>query len=173
MAKDAFFDIYQLYRNNKLIDKTEVYIYFYELSLGNEKFPLFYIPITIDKKEDKFIFQFEKRVFVNTKAIDFVVQEFNLQTNNQSTLAGEFDRILYINGEDNFYSILENYIRKIENFFELNKNDLADKMLKIISDQNKLENMGKQSRLLIEKHSQKYVIEKFEKLYQKIIKAKC
>ena len=56
--------------------------------------------------------------------------------------------------------------------FELNKYDLADKMLKIISDQNKLENMGKQSRLLIEKHDQKHVIEKFEKLYQKIIKDK-
>jgi len=56
--------------------------------------------------------------------------------------------------------------------FELNKNDLADKMLKIISDQSKLENMGKQSRLLIEKHDQKRVIEKFEKLYQKIIKDK-
>jgi len=56
--------------------------------------------------------------------------------------------------------------------FELNKYDLADKMLKIISDQSKLENMGKQSRLLIEKHDQKHVIEKFEKLYQKIIKDK-
>lgn len=119
---DAFFDIYQLYRNNKLIDKTEVYLYFYELSLGNEKFPVFYIPITIIKKEDRFVFQFEKRVFVNTKAIDFVVQEFNLQTEKKSTLAGEFDRILYVNGEDDFSSVLKNYVRKIENFFELNKN---------------------------------------------------
>lgn len=119
---DAFFDIYQLYRNNKLIDKTEIYLYFYELSLGNEKFPVFYIPITITKEEDRFIFQFEKRIFVNTKAIDFVVQEFNSQTEKKSTLAGEFDRILYINGEDDFASILKNSIRKIENFFELNKN---------------------------------------------------
>ncbi len=119
---DAFSDIYQLYRNNKLIDKTEIYLYFYELSLGNEKFPVFYIPITIIKGEDKFVFQFEKRVFVNTKAIDFVVQEFNVQTGKKSTLAGESDRILYITGEENFYSILKNYIRKIENFFELNKN---------------------------------------------------
>ena len=119
---DAFFDIYQLYRNNKLIDKTEIYLYFYELSLGNEKFPVFYIPITINNKEDRFIFQFEKRVFVNTKAINFVVQEFNLQTEKKSTLVGEFDRILYINGEDDFFSVLKNYIQKIENFFELNKN---------------------------------------------------
>lgn len=119
---DAFFDIYQLHRNNKLIDKTEIYLYFYELSLGNEKFPIFYIPITIIKKENEFVFQFEKRVFVNTKAIDFVVQEFNLQTEKRSTLAGEFDRILYINSENNFFSVLKNHVRKIENFFELNKN---------------------------------------------------
>jgi superfamily I DNA and/or RNA helicase/very-short-patch-repair endonuclease len=119
---DAFFDIYQLYRNNKLIDKTEIYLYFYEISLGNEKFPVFYIPITINKEEGKFIFQFEKRIFVNTKAIDFVVQEFNLQTNKKSTLVGQFERILYINGEDNFSFILKDYIKKIENFFELNKN---------------------------------------------------
>jgi len=122
VISDAFFDIYQLYRNNKLIDKTEIYLYFYELSLGNEKFPVFYIPVTIVKEEDRFIFQFEKRVFVNTKAIDFVVQEYNSQIENKATLAGEFDRILYINGEDNFSSILKNSIRKIENFFELNKN---------------------------------------------------
>jgi very-short-patch-repair endonuclease len=119
---DAFFDIFQLYRNNKLIDKTEIYIYFYELALGNEKFPVFYLPITIVKNEDNFVFQFEKRIFVNTKAIDFVVQEFNSQADKKSTLAGEFDRILYINGDDNFYLVLKNYIAKIENFFELNKN---------------------------------------------------
>ena len=124
---DAFFDIYQLYRNNKLIDKTEIYLYFYELSLGNEKFPIFYIPITILKQEDKFTFQFEKRVFINTSAIDFIVQEFNSQTKkeqteNKSTLSGKFDRILYINEEESFSSVLKNIIQEIENFFELNKN---------------------------------------------------
>jgi len=119
---DAFFDIYQLYRNNKLIDKTEIYLYFYEISLGNEKFPIFYIPITIIREEGEFIFQFENRVFVNIKAVDFVVQGFNLQTEGKATLTGEFDRILYINGEENFLSILEKYILKIENFFKLNKN---------------------------------------------------
>ncbi|MCK5510707.1 hypothetical protein KAI65_04170 [Candidatus Parcubacteria bacterium] len=59
---DAFFDIYQLYRNSQLIDKTEIYLYFYELSLGNEKFPVFYIPITVEKQEDRFVFNFEKRL---------------------------------------------------------------------------------------------------------------
>jgi very-short-patch-repair endonuclease len=119
---DAFYDLYQIYRNNQLIDKTEIYLYFYEISLGNEKFPVIYLPITIQKEEKKFTLQFEKRLFINTKAIDFVVQEFNTQFQKKDTLAGEFDRIIYINGEDDFFITLETIIRKIENFFELNRN---------------------------------------------------
>jgi len=76
---DAFHDTYQLYRNTRVIDKTEIYIYFYEIALGKVKFPLFYVPITVKKDEKKFTFQFEKRLFINTKAINFVVQEYNLQ----------------------------------------------------------------------------------------------
>jgi len=124
---DAFYDTYQIYRNTKIIDKTEIYVYFYEIAFEKNKFPLFYIPITIKKDENKFTFQFEKRLFINTKAINFVVQEYNLQVQKKSTLASEFDRILYINGEDNFLSVLDTVIEKIENFFEFNKNiDLSN-----------------------------------------------
>jgi len=122
VIRDAFHDIYQLYRNTRVIDKTEIYIYFYEIALEKDKFPLFYVPITIKKDEKKFTFQFEKRLFINTKAINFVVQEYNLQVHKKSTLIGEFERILYISEEHNFLSVLDNVIKKIENFFEFNKN---------------------------------------------------
>lgn len=118
---DAFHDTYQLYRNTRVIDKTEIYIYFYEIALGKVKFPLFYVPITVKKDEKKFTFQFEKRLFINTKAINFVVQEYNLQVQKKSTLIGEFERILYISEEHNFLSVLDNEIKKIENFFEFKK----------------------------------------------------
>lgn len=119
---DAFYDFYQIYRNNQLIDKTDIYLYFYEISLGNEKFPIIYLPITVQKEENCFTIHFEKRLFINTNSIDFVVQEFNTQLQKKDTLAGEFDRIIYINGEEDFFLILESLIRKIENFFELNRN---------------------------------------------------
>lgn len=54
--------------------------------------------------------------------------------------------------------------------FELDKNDLAEKMLRIIADKNKLREMGEQSRVLIQKHSQSKIIKKFERLYQDVIK---
>ncbi|MEK0338255.1 MAG: hypothetical protein QQN41_12560, partial [Nitrosopumilus sp.] len=121
IISDAFIDFYQIDRNSKLIDKTEIYLYFYELSIGKETFPLFYLPVTLHKREDKFVLQFEKRVFVNIKAVDYVVQESNIQTQNKSTLSGQFDRILYIDNDRDFSLILKNIINKIEDFFTLNK----------------------------------------------------
>jgi len=121
-TNDAFHDLHQIHRNNQLIDKSEIYLYFYELSLGNEKFPVFYLPIGIIEKKSKLTLTFDKRVFVNTKAIDFVVQEFNEQFEKKDNLAGKFERILYLSNEENFSVTLESIIRKLENFFELNRN---------------------------------------------------
>lgn len=119
---DAFYDLYQIYRNNQLIDKTEIYLYFYEISLGDEKFPIIYLPIAISRENNKFTLRFDKRLFINTNAIDFAVQEFNNQLQKKDTLASEFDRIVYINSDDDFSLVVETIIRKIENFFELNRN---------------------------------------------------
>ncbi|MBU0579022.1 hypothetical protein KKE34_04540 [Patescibacteria group bacterium] len=124
---DAFYDLYQLFRNNKLIDKTELYLYFYEVSLGNEKFPVLYLPLSVEKRDLSFKLKFDNRLFINTKAIDFVVQEYNLQVKQKATLAGEFERIIYLNDQSSFQPQLETIIKKLEIFFELNRNiDVSD-----------------------------------------------
>ncbi len=127
-VKDAFQEIYQLERNNKLIDKTELYLYFYELSLGkDEKFPLFYIPMNLEKNEKQFYLSFENRVYINTKAIDYVVQEHNVNSNKKNTLVGEFDRIIYLNDEEIFLDNIEKLIKVTENFFEFSHSiDIKD-----------------------------------------------
>jgi hypothetical protein len=40
--RDLFYDIYEIYKNSSLIDKSELYFYFYEISFLSNKFPLFY-----------------------------------------------------------------------------------------------------------------------------------
>lgn len=118
---DAFHDIYQIFKNNMLIDKTEVYLYFYEITYERDRFPVLYLPITIQKEVNKFIVHFEKRIYVNTKAINYVVQEFNLQNQNKSTLAGEFERIIYLNDDNKFVEVLNHLIIKLVDFFKFNK----------------------------------------------------
>lgn len=113
---DAFDDINQLCRNLNLIDKTEIYVYFYEFNIGENSFPIFYTPVNILSDEKEFTLQFENRLFVNTKAINYIVQEYNIQTDRKATLVGEFDRILYLNGSDTL-SVIDGIIKKITNFF--------------------------------------------------------
>lgn len=53
--------------------------------------------------------------------------------------------------------------------FAADKNDLADKMVKILSDKSKLKSMAAQSLCLIQAHDKKNTIKQFVCLYQKII----
>ncbi len=53
--------------------------------------------------------------------------------------------------------------------FAADKNDLADKMLEILADENKLKSMAAQSLRLIQVHDKENTIKQFMDLYQKII----
>lgn len=116
---DLFSELYQIYRNSKLLDKTEIYFYFFELSLGSETFPLFYMPTIVEKDENKFTLKFEHRVYLNSQGLDFVIQEFNRQTNRKATLSADFERVIYLNEDVNFLEKATAIVKKIENFLEL------------------------------------------------------
>lgn len=119
---DAFDDIYILFKNNKLLDKTELYLYMYEISAGKHTFPLFYLPIKLEEKKWSFDLIFDQKLYVNTKAIDYVVQEYNRETPNSSgTLAWNYDRIIYINDDDNFIEKVKWISDSVQNFFKFSK----------------------------------------------------
>lgn len=119
---DAFNDFYQIHRNSQLIDKSEIYLYFFEIALNQEKFPLFYASLNVEQDENKFVINFDKRLYVNTKAIEYIAQEYNQEIEKKDSLAGIFDRIIYLGVEENLSNLVETYIRKLENYFELNNN---------------------------------------------------
>jgi len=119
---DAFDDIYILFKNNKLLDKTELYLYMYEISAWKHTFPLFYLPLKLEEKKWSFELTFDQKLYVNTKAIDYVVQEYNRESPDSSwTLAWEYDRIIYINDDDNFIEKIKWISDSVQNFFKFNK----------------------------------------------------
>jgi very-short-patch-repair endonuclease len=142
---DAYYDLNNIYRNNQLIDKTEIYLYFYEMSLEKDSFPLFYMPVKIEEDQSQMKINLDSRVYVNTKAIDFVIQEFNKQSENPNSLLGAFERILYLKGEGDFFPTIKSYINRLENFFEFKKNiDFEDS------------NVQKNSNLLVQISNKAY-----------------
>ncbi len=111
-ATDAYSEILHLNRNKDMLDKTELYVYFGEIGIDNNSFPLFYSPVTVEQEGKTLAITFDNRVFVNIKAIEFVVQQNNVSTSSNESLAGNFERIIY---------------------FE-NKKDLLPQLQKIIDD---------------------------------------
>jgi hypothetical protein len=45
------------------------------------------MPVSLEELENKITINFEKRLFINTKAINYVVQEYNTNIEGKSTLA--------------------------------------------------------------------------------------
>ncbi len=120
-VSDAFDDIYILFKNNKTLDKTELYLYMYEISSWSQSFPLLYIPIKLEEKKSSFDLIFDTKLFVNTKAIDYVVQEHNRKLWSNGTLAGNFERIIYINDDENFIQKVSWIVDSLQNFFKFSR----------------------------------------------------
>ena len=120
-AKDAYADILQLNRNKDMLDKTELYAYFGEIGIDNNSFPLFYTPISVEQEDSKISMTFENRVFVNIKAIEFVVQQNNTSTSSTESVAGNFERIIYFEDKKGLLPALQKTIDSCRDALGLTK----------------------------------------------------
>lgn len=94
-VNDLFFEIKELVDNNLILDKQDIYLYFCDIHFLENKYPLFYVPLTITKTEGSFQVVCEPAVYINKKAIEYIVQEFNKERNQQGTIKSIAERIIY------------------------------------------------------------------------------
>lgn len=123
---DAYSEVYQLHRNKEMLDKTELYIYFCELSINTFSFPLFYSPVNTIQSGTEIKLEMDSRIFVNTKAIEYVLQEFNLQTGNKESIGNKLDRILYIDNKKELLAKLQEVINKLASMLDVDTVDLKE-----------------------------------------------
>jgi hypothetical protein len=95
-AGDLFFEVSELFNNKTLMEKQEFYLYFCDISYKSFTYPLFYIPIQIEKTEDGFSFTFDSLLYVNRKAIQFISQDYNAQIERKGTMGAFLERIIYL-----------------------------------------------------------------------------
>lgn len=156
-AADAYAEILQLNRNKDMLDKTELYVYFGEVGINNFTFPLFYVPITVEQQESKLTVNFDSRVFVNIKAIEFVIQQNNLETSNNESLAGNIDRIIYFEDKKELLPQLQKIVDDIRDVLGLAKpvdikeatNQVANNMVTKVSNRMQLFLFDKSDEALI------------------------
>ncbi len=69
---DSLFD---LWKNKAVLDKQDFYFYFYDVSFDGVTYPLFYMPVSIERDDTGvFSIEFDPAFFVNKSAIQFVTE---------------------------------------------------------------------------------------------------
>ncbi|CAH9018636.1 AAA domain-containing protein [Candidatus Nitrosacidococcus sp. I8] len=121
IPRDAYSEILQLNRNKDMLDKTELYLYFGEIGIEDYSFPLFYTPISVAREKSTLEITFDSLVFVNIKAIEFIVQKYNELTNRKESVAGCFNRIIYVEEEQNLLPQLEDVINQCRETLGINQ----------------------------------------------------
>lgn len=121
-VSDLFNDLHELYQNFKIEDKQEFYFYFYDVSYQKTRYPIFYIPFTVNRESDTFYIIFDSQIYINKKALAYIVQEYNFERNKKGALKTIADRIIYLTDhEEDLPLVLQDTLTEITNFFSLDE----------------------------------------------------
>ncbi len=125
---DLFLELYELERNKSILDKHEFYLYFCDISYDGAKYPIFYIPFHTSVKDDSLLVEFDAQVFLNKRALEYVVEKENERSGKKGTLSCTGDRIIYLaQQEARFSHFISGVIAELGNFFQLDRSiDLQD-----------------------------------------------
>ena len=124
-----FSELFEIDKNRAILDKQEFYLYFCDISFNKVKYPIFYTPFSLKRDNDTFHIEFDSQIYINKKALEFIVQEYNKETGARGNLKSITERIIYLSQEtERVNDTLEKILNEITNLFGLNKNiDLDSK----------------------------------------------
>lgn len=125
---DIFSEVFEMERNKNILDKQEFYLYFFDITFNRAKYPIFYIPFSVSKQDDLLSLEFDSQVYINKKALEYIVQEYNQEKGKKGNLKTISERIIYLaQHTDDFRIILNSILSEIVNFFELDSSfDIAN-----------------------------------------------
>lgn len=127
---DLFAEVFEMDRNRAILDKQDFYLYFCDITFNKVKYPIFYTPFTVRRDNDVFKIEFDSQVYINKRALEFIVQEYNNQKGTRGNLRSITERIIYLSQHKNdLPEFLNSILSEIVNNFEL------DKKVDVSSDQ--------------------------------------
>lgn len=117
---DLFSEVTEMERNRTILDKQEFYLYFCDITFEKIKYPIFYIPFSLIKKENILNVNFDSQLYINKKALEYIVQQYNELKGTKGTLQTINERIIYLAQHDNdLGELLNKILKEITNFFDL------------------------------------------------------
>lgn len=120
MAADAFLEFRDLETYGSTGDNLQLYLYVGTLKFGNLTFPLFYVPVDVERVSETggYSFGIVSHLYVNKRAIDFVLQELGARQQRE-WLSPIKERITYLNPEQSIAEVAKPLFREIANALDL------------------------------------------------------
>jgi len=120
-AGDLFLELFELSRNQRILDKQDFYLYFCDATFDNVRYPVFYLPLSLERDGDVFLIEFDARLFINKRALEFISQQHNEITNTSGGLQSIAERILYLsNHSDDLLARMDSVMKELASSFKLN-----------------------------------------------------
>lgn len=161
---DLYRDVVEMKRSKDVLEKHEFYFYFGDIRYDNSKYPLFYLPITLEKTQgdsgqsEGFRINYGGKLYFNKKAVEYVVQEYKNDKDISGTPDISKERIIYIaEHQDELSSYLNEILEELTEFFALESgidfsdstNQVADSLLVKMTNQTYLSLFDKADESLI------------------------
>lgn len=119
MAADAYLEFRDLETYAMTGEGLQLYLYIGQLKFGGHSYPLFYVPIEVQRlPEGGYVFTLVNHLYANKRAIDYVLQELGERAKRQ-WLNPINDRIMYLAPEENLADAARPLFRKIANALDL------------------------------------------------------
>ena len=120
ISADAFLEFRDLENFVSITESVNLYLYLGTIRYGNITYPLFFLPVEVNKIPDGKGFQVTiiNQLFVNRYAIDFVQQELS-ESQKRTWVSVVTDRIIYLKPEQSVFEIVDSLFRKIANSVDL------------------------------------------------------
>ncbi|WP_119716987.1 AAA domain-containing protein [Cognatilysobacter tabacisoli] len=120
VAADAFLEFRDLETYVTTADDLQLYLYVGSLKFRGVTFPLFYLPVQVDRSTDGSVYTLRlvNHLFANRRAIDFVLQELSagLQREWVSPIT---ERITYLTPEQSVFEVARTLFRRVANAVDL------------------------------------------------------
>lgn len=120
-VSDLAFDTQELFDNHRILDKQETYLNIGTITFEKRIYPIFYTPLRFERSGARTLsLTADAPIYINRKAIEYVIQRFNQQTERHGGHDLIEQRILYpgdLNGQ--LSAILQSTVDSLAHYFGL------------------------------------------------------
>ncbi len=142
---DLYRDITLILQTKKLTDKTEFYLYFYDIKFDSDSYPLFFIPVNIEHArlteipKPAYKLEMGPVLYINEKALQYISEKITGEENRDHRKKIDIPkRQFYWNEETDLPSTINGILNKISNLYQLPHFSLNDKEIKFQNEKVKI-----------------------------------